>query len=163
MKKLLVFALTAALVGPAMAGGYMGVDVARTTVKDGNVRGTGVGVYGGYLVFDDVGIEFGYRNLFSETVRERGIDVKLKGTALQASLLAFLPLSSEARMFARLGVNQLEAKASVPGISAEQSDTENLFGIGLDYSFSKSTALRVEFQAPASGTKVLSMGVKFSF
>jgi OmpA-OmpF porin, OOP family len=164
MKKIVVLSLAALLAGSAMAGdAYIGVDVANTKVSDLDLSGTGLGVYGGYRMNDSLGFELGYRRLFNETVREQGINVKLKATALQASALFFVPVGADTALFARLGVNRLEAKVSIQSFSEKESETKGLFGLGLDYSFSKSTAMRVEFQRPDSGTNVLSLGVKFSF
>lgn len=165
MKKICSLALAGLLASvPALAGeAVFGLDYGRTKVSDSDLKGTGLGVYAGYRFNESFGVEFGYRRLFRDTEVELGIPFEIKGSALQASALAFLPLGNEVSLFGRLGVNRVKAEASSSIGSGSDSETKALVGVGLDYSFSKSTALRVEFQKPTSDASTLSLGVKFSF
>jgi OOP family OmpA-OmpF porin len=151
-------------VAPAFGGdAVFGVDAGHTKVSDTDIKGSGLGVYGGYRFNDSYAVEFGYRRLFSETTNMFGPPVKITGSTLQASVLGYLPLGNDFSLFARIGYGQLKAKATVAGSSADDSEGKTLFGLGAEYAFSKSTALRLEWQKPASDTTTWSLGLKFSF
>lgn len=166
MKKYLL-ATTAALAlatAPAMAGdAYMGVDLNRTELDGLDGSGSGWNLYGGYRFNDSFAFEAGYRRLVNKTLSDFGTPVKLTGNALQASVLAYVPLGADFSLFGRLGVNRLDAKATVNGFTAKENDTKAMFGVGLEYSLSKAMALRAEFQKPSSDTEVLSLGLRFNF
>ncbi|MBN8506025.1 MAG: outer membrane beta-barrel protein [Burkholderiales bacterium] len=166
-KQMTVLALAALLAAPAMAaeGAVFGFDYGNTKLEDDGLKasGSGAGVYGGYRFSDSLALEAGYRRLLSDTVRFAGQSVKITGTTFQASVLGYLPLGSDFSLFGRLGAGKLKAKASGPGGVASESDTKALFGLGLEYDFSKNVALRAEYQKPASDTRTLSLGLKFSF
>lgn len=165
-KQLALMAIATMLAAPALAaeGGVIGFDYGNTKLEDDGLKasGSGAGVYGGYRFGDSFAIEAGYRRLFSDTVRFAGQSVKVTGTTFQASVLGYLPLGSDFSLFGRIGAGNLKAKASGPGGVASDSDTKALFGLGLEYDFSKSVALRAEFQKPASDTRTISVGLKFS-
>lgn len=166
MKKMMSLALVALLAAtPAMAegNGVVGFDYGHSKVSDTDLKGGGVGIYGGYRFGDTYAVEVGYRRLFSDTVVEMGIPVKVTGTALQASALAFVPMGSDFSVFGRLGVNRLKAKASAGGFAGSETETKGFFGIGAEYAFNPSTALRVEVQKPDSDVRTVSVGLKFSF
>jgi OOP family OmpA-OmpF porin len=165
MKKHIAFSLAALLAAaPVLAGTpYVGVDAGRTTLSEADVSGNGAGVYGGYRFNDSFALEAGYRRLFSETVTELGVPVKIKGSALQASLVGYLPVAQDLSLFGRLGVNRLKAEASAFGNRASDSETKAYWGVGAEYAVTPSTALRLEFQKPDSDARTVSLGVKVSF
>jgi OmpA-OmpF porin, OOP family len=166
-KQLALLALAAGLAAPALAADtgkvVFGLDYNNTKVSDSDISGSGVGVYGGYRFNENLALEVGYRRLFSEDISFAGTKVDVTGKATQISGLAFLPLGSDFSLFGRLGYNKVKVDAKANGLQGTGETSGTLVGLGLDYDFSASTALRVEFQKPASDTRVLSIGVKFSF
>lgn len=164
MKKLLALSLAALLSGTAAAeGGYAGVDFGQGRLSDLSLKGSSWNVYGGYRLNESIGFELGYRRVLSDDMPVFTTKVKTTVAGLQASVLGYLPLGNDVSLFGRLGVNNLKVEASGPGGKASDSETKALVGLGLDYSFSKAVALRVEYQKPASDVSVLSAGLKFSF
>lgn len=167
MKKILVLAaigLAASLPAAANpAGLFLGVDYGRTSVSGFDLDGNGYGLYGGYRFNESVAVELGYRHLFKETVRTFGVPVELKGTSVQASVVGYLPLGNDFSLFGRLGYNELKAKAGASGRSVGEDQSGTLYGIGAEYAVNKNVAVRFEFQKPASDTRVVLLGAKFSF
>ncbi len=165
MKKFAPLLLAALLSAPAMAneGAVFGLDYGHTKISDSDISGNGLGLFGGYRFSDSVAVELGYRQLFNETTRDFGTPVKIKGTALQASVLGYLPLGKDFSLFGRLGYNRLKAKASAGVASASSSDSKALFGVGAEYSFTSNVSGRFEYQKPASDTSSLLFAVKFGF
>ena len=164
MKKLIALSLAVLLSGTAAAaeGGYAGFDVGQGKLSDLNLKGSGWNLYGGYRLNNNFGFEAGYRRVLSDDVIV-GNKVKVTIGGLQISALGYLPLSDDFALFARLGVNNLKIKASGPIGKVSEDETKALVGLGMDYSFSKAIALRVEYQKPASDVSLLSAGLKFSF
>ncbi len=165
MKKFAPLLLAALLSAPALAneGAVIGIDYGHTKISDTDLSGNGLGVFGGYRFSDSVAVEFGYRQLFNSTTRDFGTPIKLKGTALQASVIGYLPLGKDLSLFGRLGYNRLKAEASAGAASASSSDNKALFGVGAEYAFASNVAGRLEYQKPASDTSSVLLAVKFSF
>ncbi len=164
-KTILALALLGAAIGAQAADIYVGADVGRSRISaDGiKVNGTGGALYLGYQLSPGLALETGYRSLGSDTVTFSGYKVKVSGNAVQLSLLASLPLSGDLSGYGRVGVNRLEAKASLSGASAEESSTKALFGLGLRYAVSQQVGLRLEWQKPSSDSQVLSLGADLRF
>ncbi len=165
MKKFAPLLLAAVLAAPAFAneGAVFGVDYGRTKVSDTDISGNGFGVFGGYRFNETFAAEVGYRKLFNETVRVLGVPVNLKGTAVQASVLAYLPVGSDVSLFGRLGYNRLKGEGSAAGFRTSESETKALFGFGAEYAFTKNVNARLEYQKLDSDTSALVLGVKFGF
>ncbi|MFY7854805.1 MAG: outer membrane beta-barrel protein [Rubrivivax sp.] len=167
MKKLLALAaiglVTSLPAAANTAGLVFGVDFGKTSVSGLDVDGNGFGLYGGYRFNESIAVEVGYRHLFKETVREFGVPVELKATSVQASVVGYLPLGNDFSLFGRLGYNELKAKAGASGRSATGDQSGTLYGIGAEYDVNKNVAIRFEFQKPASDTRVVLLGAKFSF
>jgi OmpA-OmpF porin, OOP family len=162
MKKIIALALAATLAAPAFASEfYIGGDVGQNRTDFGGVtfKGTGFNVYGGYQLTPSIAFEAGYRSLGDDTK----YDVKLEGSAVQASALYQLPLSSQVSVFGRLGVNRVEVKASVYGYSGKDDETKAFFGLGARYALNKQFGLRVEFQKPHSDVEIFSAGIDYRF
>lgn len=166
-KKLFTLGLASLLaVSPAVAGeAIFGIDAGKTKVSDTGINGSGLGIYGGYRFNDSYAIELGYRRLFKESNQMLGVPgaLELTGSTLQASVLGYMPLGGDFSLFARLGYGQLKAEARFNGSTAKDSEGKTLFGLGTEYAFNKNTALRLEWQKPASDTTTWSLGLKFSF
>jgi hypothetical protein len=161
MKKLTLLAAVALLSGAAVAGEpHIGLDVGRTKIDDaGNGSMTGWSLFGGYRFDSNIAIEAGFRRLGSDKVG----NVDVRGEALQLSAIGYVPLSTNVHLFARLGMNRIEAQARSYGSTYKDSENKVLFGLGFEYSLSQAVSLRTEFQKPASDVQVLSLGVKLAF
>lgn len=153
--------IAAAIALPAAAQGYVGIDAGRSRVSDSGLKwsGSGAAIFGGWQVNDALAIEAGYRNLGSDKVQ--GIHVK--ANSLQLSALGMLPLSKEASLYGRLGINTLKAEASANGFTAKASETRALIGAGMRYAVTKGVSLRLEVQKPDGDTTTLAGGVEFRF
>lgn len=163
MKKFVALGLAALLSGAASAQVYAGFDVGQGKLSDLDLKGSGANAYLGYQFNPGLAAELGYRRVLSDDIRYFGTNVKVKLNAVQLSALFALPLGDSASLFARLGVNEGKIKADSGYGSGRDSDTKTLFGVGLDYSFTQTVALRVEYQKPASDVSVASIGLKFGF
>ncbi|QPF75549.1 porin family protein [Roseateles sp. DAIF2] len=162
MKKIIALAIVAALSTAAQAEGfYVGTDVGQTRFKaeDTTFKSNGVNLYGGYLLNDNVSFEAGWRSLGSDTQ----FGDKLKGSALQASVLLSAPLSNSFSLFGRLGVSRVESKVTGPGLNEKDSETKGLVGFGARYAINKQIGLRAEFQKPHPDVKLISVGVDYRF
>lgn len=165
MKKFAPLLLASLLAAPAFAndGAVIGVDYGHTKVSDSDISGNGAGVFGGYRFNDAFAVELGYRQLFNATTGEFGVPVKIKGTALQASVIGYLPLGKDFSLYGRLGFNRLKAKASAGTGSASSSESKSLFGFGAEYVFGGNVTGRLEYQKPASDTSTVLVGIKIGF
>lgn len=166
MKKIIVLALAAACAAPVLAADfYVGADVGRNRFDDEGMKlnKTGLSVFGGYIVSDNIAIEAGYRRLVNGTTTFGSTKVDIDAHALQLSGLFSLPVSSELSLFGRLGVNSIKVKASAGARKGSDSDTKALVGFGARYALTKEVGLRVEYQKPASDFSVISAGIDIRF
>ena len=176
MKKLMALAMAAAFAAPAFAGDfYAGADIGRgkidghteviggTTVTMADWKDTTYSIFGGYQLNETLSFELGYRSMGKNTVSVGGKSVDVKGSAIQASMLASLPVGHDFSVFGRLGVNSFKAKASYNGNSDSSSESKALLGFGVRYAVSKETNIRAEFQKLASDASALTVGVDFKF
>jgi OOP family OmpA-OmpF porin len=66
-------------------------------------------------------------------------------------------------VYGRLGYNRLEAKGSVGNISASDTTSGALYGVGAGYVFSPTVMGRVEVQKPSSDSTNINVGVVIRF
>lgn len=164
-KTIIALSLIGAALGAQAGDFYVGADVGRTRISadDVKVNGTGAALFVGYQLSPSLALEAGYRNLGSDTVPYGGYNVKVSANAVQLSLLGQMPLANDFSAYARVGLNRLEAKASVGAVSAKESDTKALVGLGLRYAASQQFGIRFEWQKPSSDTNVVSIGADLRF
>lgn len=176
MKKLMALAMAAAFAAPAFAGDfYVGGDIGRSKVKGGSESIGGVtvtmadwkdttyAIFGGYTLNDNFALELGYRSLGKNTVSVDSKTVDVKGSALQASVVASMPVGNDFSIYGRLGVNSVKVKATYAGNSETDSESKALIGFGARYAISKEAGVRAEFQKLASDVSTLTVGVDFKF
>lgn len=170
MKKLMALAMAAAFAAPAFAGDfYAGADVGRNKFSDSgvSVTKTGLAVFGGYKLNENVSLEAGYRSLMKESASQGSESVTVDLYALQFSGVFSAPVSNELSLYGRLGLNSLRGDVTYKNGSTTINDggneTKLLWGVGASYAFSKDVSLRVEFQKPVKEIQILSVGVKFAF
>jgi OOP family OmpA-OmpF porin len=164
-KKIAIAATLAMLASPSFAAGpfYGGVDFGSTKIDDVSDRHTSYGGFLGYNFHQNFAIEGSYRRLadFDEVISNTKVGVTVDQAAL--SLVGTLPLSSGFNVYGRLGYNRLEAKGSVGNISASDTTSGGLYGVGLGYSFTPTVSGRIEVQKPSSDSTNINAGVVIRF
>ena len=141
---------------------YAGVDAGRTKVEDFD-RDTSFGAFVGYNFHQNFAVEGGFRRLADMNSSFAGVNTKLTADQLALSVIGSLPVAESFSVYGRLGLNRLEAKAKAGNISAKESETKALFGVGAAYAFTPAVSARVEVQKPASDVTNVSAGVSFQF
>jgi len=153
------------------------------SIKDDD-RDTGYKLFGGYQFNKNVAVEGGYFDLgefnFKSTTIPLGTfdgSIKLRGVNLD--LVGFLPFTEKFSAFGRIGVNYAEAKDSFSGTGfvnvLDRNPSERAAnlkaGVGLQYAFNDSVAMRLETERyrinDAVGNKgdvdLISVGVVYRF
>ncbi len=134
-----------------MAAGY------SSTYLDHNTIDSGFKVYGGYQINRYISVESGYFDLgehqFRSITQPDGLltnNMKFRGVNLD--VVAYLPVTEKLSAFARLGVNYALTQDTFSGTGAASALAGKLHdrhafgkaGVGLQYEFSESFAMRVE-------------------
>lgn len=161
-KKIAVAAVLATLAVSASAatpGFYVGGETGVTKFDGASGNTNSYGIVAGFNFNKNIGVEAGYGRL--GTLDFYGYDVKFNQA--QVSVIGSLPLNDAFSIYARLGYNNLEAKASAYGSTGTANDTGVLAGVGVAYSFDKHISGRVEFQRPATDITNVRVGVVYSF
>lgn len=164
MTKTLSFALLASALllssSAHAAGAYVGANIGSVEHKltvDGDSdkeHKTGVKLYGGYALTENLGIEAGYAHLGkvnnSNTDGVNTASLDYRARALYIAGTAALPLSQEFSVFAKAGVTSNHGKvtARLNGLSdsMSRSNTTGMFGIGAEYSFAKNMSAVAEYE-----------------
>ncbi len=128
-----------------------------TTSISNEDRDTGYKIFGGYKFNKNFALEGGYFDLgkfnFTANTIPAGTlngSIRLKGLNLDA--VGILPITEKFSAFGRVGVNHAEASDSFTGTGSvgvsnpnpSKNDTNYKFGIGVQYDFTESLAMRVE-------------------
>lgn len=167
--------ITSSLIGR----GFSGVSI------DDDDRDTGYKLYGGYKFNKNFAVEGGYFDLgrfgYAATMDQPGTlngNIKVKG--LNLDLVGMLPLTEKFSVFGRVGVNYAEAKDTfrgtqssiyAPDVNRSKRDTNYKVGLGLQYAFTESLAMRAEVERyrinDAVGNKgdidLVSVGLVYQF
>lgn len=130
-----------------------------TTSLDADERDTGYKLFGGYRFNRYLALEGGYFDLgkfgFTTTTLPAGTlsgRIEVKGVNLD--LVGFVPFTAKFAAFGRAGAIHAEAKDSFAGTGAvnvldpsrRERDTNYKFGLGLQYRFTRSFAMRAEVE-----------------
>ncbi len=137
---------------------YVGADVGSTKIE-GIDREASYGAFVGYQFNTNFAVEGGYRRLADFDMD--GVNVTVDQRAV--SLIGSLPLNNGFGVFARLGYNDLKAKASISRFSSSQSTDGALVGVGATYAFAPNISGRAEIQRPSDDSTNFSVGVSFGF
>lgn len=134
----------------------LGAGFTSVTISDDD-RDVGYKLFAGYQFNKYFALEGGYFNLgkfgYTATTVPAGTlngEIKLQGLNLDA--VGLWPITEKFSAFGRLGANYAEAKDSFVGTGAvvvtnpnpSKRDTNVKFGLGLQYAFTESTAMRLE-------------------
>lgn len=133
--------LSAVVATPVFAADtYVGVNVGRNqTGYSGIDSSTGFGVLGGASVGENFAVEATYNNLGDANIP--GSTVKLSGSLITGAVVGSLPVTDELSLLGKLGY--AISSVSTPGNSVSRGDI--IYGIGAQYSVSKTVALRVNY------------------
>ena len=141
-----------------ITSGLLGSGFGITSITDDD-SDTGYKLYGGYRLNKNFAIEGGYFDLgkfgFKATTVPTGTlsgSIKLRG--LNLDLVGTLPITEKFSAFGRIGVNYAEASDDFVGTgmvkvlnsSPNQRDTNLKVGLGLQYAFTESLAIRAEVE-----------------
>lgn len=178
---------TMALSLPAAASDfYVLADASQSKFEvdsEGDMKESGFNVGAGYHFNDTFAIELAYRKLgaaeesLSVDTLDGGADVgfELEFTAVQASIVAKYPFSESFHVYGRVGMADIEVKATasiddgVDSLSESETVSENkaVFGAGLGYAVSPSFTIRAEYSQFAKWEELkistLSLGATYRF
>jgi OOP family OmpA-OmpF porin len=139
-----------------ISNNIIGAGFSAVTISDDD-RDVGYKVFAGYQFNKYFALEGGYFDLgkfgYTATTVPAGTltgTIKLQGLNLDA--VGILPITEKFSAFGRLGANYAEAKDSFVGTGAvivtnpnpSKRDTNLKFGLGVQYAFNQSTAMRLE-------------------
>ncbi|MGY0652479.1 outer membrane beta-barrel protein [Luteimonas sp. A537] len=166
----LAAALGAASFGAAHAaepvGWYAGAGVGQSMIDEGwlDEEETGFQAFGGYQMHPNWGVELGYTDFG---------DIDISGVAsLEAdtvSLVAVgtLPFTEKFSGYAKGGFHSWDADLRAPGIGRASDDgTDPTYGLGLQYRFTDTFALRGEysrFEMDDADVDLAQVQVRFDF
>ena len=141
-----------------IASGLLGGGFATSSISNDD-HDTGYKLFGGYQFNRNIALEGGYFDLgrfgFMATTLPAGTlngTIKLRG--LNLDLVGTLPVTDNFSVFGRVGMNYAEARDSFSGTGAvnvinpnpSKKDTNYKLGLGLQYAFSESLAMRAEVE-----------------
>jgi OOP family OmpA-OmpF porin len=166
-----------------ITSGLLGAGFTTTSITDDD-RDTGYKIFGGYKFNNNFALEGGYFDLgkfgFTATTVPAGTlngNIKLRGINLDA--VGFLPITEKFSAFGRAGLNYAQARdtftgtgsVSVTNPNPSKRDTNYKVGLGLQYAFTDSLAMRAEVERyridDAVGNKgdidLVSVGLVYGF
>ncbi len=173
-----------ATVANAVSAANGGALILATGTQDKS--GTGLKIFGGSWVNDNLGFEIGYVDLGSskETITTIPVvttwNVASKASAFYGEVLAGIKTNDQTRLFAKLGIYQASGKTdySVTGpggtaaLSLSASNSGGVFGIGSSYQISPTVGMRVEYEyfgsvkinnTTSANIGLLSLGLAYTF
>lgn len=172
MKKVIFGSLIALLAGVAQASPYVTGSFGSSTVdacsggSGCDDSSTGFKILGGYKINPNIAVEAGYFNFGKASA---GFET-LKATGLGIGAAFHFDTGSDFIVFGRLGVADMEAKASDPTGSISDSSNQLYGGIGLGYKLSATTTIdasydfsKIDFFGGEFDVNMFSVGLTFSF
>jgi OOP family OmpA-OmpF porin len=178
----------------AQSGPYLGVAAGRahtwlytphlTSRIQVNSGALGMKLFAGYRFNRYLASEFEYLNLGVFRADGRNLDLRMRVDGLGLSAMAMLPVTQQAMFFAKAGAfaKRLRVDSNYRYVYSGyvRNYTENhvhvvpLLGIGAEYRFAQSLALRMEYQHigrsglgetkfPKTDSSLLSAGLRYDF
>jgi OOP family OmpA-OmpF porin len=141
-----------------ISSGLRGGGLTTTSITSDN-RDNGYKLFAGYQFNRNFALEGGYSDLGNFGYRAATVptgtlsgNIKLRGLNLDA--VGILPITPKFSIFGRFGLNYAETRDSFSGTglvsvsdpSPSTHDTNYKFGLGLQYAFSESLAMRAEVE-----------------
>ncbi len=129
---------------------------ATTSIRDDD-RDTGYKIFGGYQINRNFAFEAGYFDMgkfgyIANTVPLGSLTGEIKIRGLSLDLVGTLPLGEKFSMFGRVGLSHAEARDTFTGTGlvhvvkpyVTKRDDGVKYGVGMQYAFNESWAMRVE-------------------
>ena len=113
---------------------------------EGGSDENGYNVAIGKYLNSNVSLELGYADFGGDADSVGGVDAEFEATAIQFSAIGYLPISDNAGLFARIGVERIRTDAEVNTVRANLDDTNAYYGVGGYVNVSESVDLRLEVQ-----------------
>jgi OOP family OmpA-OmpF porin len=136
----------------------LGAGITTTSIAEDETD-LGYKLFGGYQFNKYLALEGGYFDLgkfgfTATTVPAGSLSGELKVKGLNFDIVGFVPMTEKLSAFARAGVNYAETNATFGGTGAvnvldprrSKSDGNYKFGLGLQYDFNPSFAMRAEVE-----------------
>jgi len=147
---LLALALGAASFGAQAAeptGFYAGVGVGQAMIDEGPIDedDTAYQVFGGYQATRHFGFELGYTDFGEIEDSINGVDGRLEADTVSLTAVGTLPFTSNFSGYGRVGFHHWDAEAELGGVRADADGTDPVYGLGVQYRFNDSLALRGEY------------------
>lgn len=142
---------------PAAPGWYAGGSLGQSEAKDTDCsppltscddKDTAWKIFGGYQINRNFAVELGYTNLGEFSASGPGVNASIESKAWEVMGVGSFPVADRFSLYGKLGFYRAESEATsnIPGVSADESNTGLAFGIGAQYDFTRSVAVRAEWQ-----------------
>lgn len=143
------------------ARGYIGLGLGMSTAKDAcdGISGPGIScddqdtafkILGGYQVNPNFAVEVGYTNLGEASASFAGLGtVSVESSGFEVLAVGIAPVAPNWSLFGKLGffIWDVDAKDGTGLVgNMSESGSDLTYGFGVSYDFSKSNALRLEYQ-----------------
>lgn len=173
--KLLSRTLLAALFGVAAFGAqaadpgfYAGAGVGQAYVDESGYddEDTAFSAFGGYQFNRYFGLEAGYVDL--GTLESDGIGRALEANSIYLAAVGSVPLSENLSAYGKAGLQRWDLDRAVPGLVGSNNDSgsDPTYGVGLQYRFNDTVALRGEysrFELDDTELDLAQLQVRFDF
>ncbi|HXJ53238.1 MAG TPA: outer membrane beta-barrel protein [Burkholderiales bacterium] len=165
-------------------GFYAGVSIGQSSSSDActGVSGPGVScddkdtafkIFGGYQINRNFGVELGYTDLGKVEAHGGGVTASVESTAFELVGVGKFPINNQFSVYGKLGFYRADSKGrSNVGVSADETNTDLTYGLGVQYNFTGNLGVRGEWQRYSSvgggdigdsDVDVLSVGVVYKF
>ncbi|HEY7238826.1 MAG TPA: outer membrane beta-barrel protein [Burkholderiales bacterium] len=165
-------------------GWYAGISLGQSSASDAcnGISGPGVScddkdtafkIFGGYQINRNFGVELGYTDLGKVEASGGGVTASVETTALELVGVGSYPVNNQFSIYGKLGLYRADSKGrSNIGLSADETNTDLTFGLGVQYNFTSNLGVRGEWQRYSSvgggdigesDVDVLSVGLVYKF
>lgn len=172
--KLLSTLLLSATLGVAAFGAsaqepgfYAGAGVGQSFVDEGayDDEDTAFSVFGGYQFNRYFGLEAGYADFGKIEPETAG--PALEGDSAYLTAVGSVPITAHFSAYAKAGFHRWNVDTDLPGLTGDDdSGTDPTYGVGLQYRFSDTVALRGEysrFEVEDADADLAQLQVRFDF
>jgi len=153
-----VLAISTSMAQAADQGGYFGIGLGQSMVKDAcsgfttcDDKDTGIKLFGGYQFNPNGAVEIGYVDLGKlKATDSGGLMLESKAHGFDLDFVGTLPLDDQIAVLARVGLFfwKVDLSGAAAAGSANRSGSGNdlTYGLGVKYDVSKKVSVRFEWQ-----------------